>query len=119
MERVYKHLNDIYGVYDVVKTNESQRVGKYFIIVDKNKQRAAELVIHKIMQALVHRIQDIADHDAEMKLNNQFPSLWSRLSQGGHTSEAAELDCDIFNHSTLAKSFSKPTYFDMGMNFGT
>ena len=56
MERVYKHLNDIYGVYDVVKTNESQRVGKYFIIVDKNKQRAAELVIHKIMQALVHRI---------------------------------------------------------------
>ena len=89
-----------------------------FIIVDKNKQRGAELVICEIMQALVHRTQDEADPDAEMKLK-QFPSLWSRLSQGGYTSEAAELDRNIFNHSTLTKSFSKPIYFDMGINFGT
>ena len=91
MQRVYKYLNDIDGVYDVVETNKSQKVGKYFIIVDKNKRRGAELVIHEIMQALVHQIQDIADPDAEMKLN-QFPSLRSRLSQGGYTSEAAVLD---------------------------
>ena len=54
-----------------------------------------------------------------MKLDNQYPSLRSRLSQGGYTLEASELNCDIFNHSTLAKSFSKPSYFDMGVNFGT
>ena len=49
----------------------------------------------------------------------QFPSLQSQLSQGGYTSEAAELDCDKFDHTTLTKSFSKPTHFDIGMNVGT
>ena len=48
MQRVYKHLNEIDGMYDVVETNESQSVGKYFIIVDKNKQREAKLVVPKI-----------------------------------------------------------------------
>ena len=35
--KVYMHLHDIDGVYNVVETNESQRIGKYFIIVDRNK----------------------------------------------------------------------------------
>ena len=49
MKKVYKHLNGIEGAYDVVATNKSQSVGKYFIIVDKNKQPLAELIIHEIM----------------------------------------------------------------------
>ena len=49
----------------------------------------------------------------------QFPSLQSQLSQGGYTSEAAELDCNIFDQTTLTKSFFKPTHFDIEMNFGT
>ena len=72
MQIIYKHLNEIDGVYDIVETNESQSVGKYFIIVEKNKQQGAELVVNEIMQAIVHRTQDITDDDAEMKLDNQY-----------------------------------------------
>ena len=32
------HLCDIDEVYYVVETNESQRIGKFFIIVDRNKR---------------------------------------------------------------------------------
>ena len=35
--KVCMHLRDIDGVYDVVETNKSQRINKYFIIVDRNK----------------------------------------------------------------------------------
>ena len=49
----------------------------------------------------------------------QCPSLRSRLSQGGYITESAELDKEIFDHTTLSRSFSKPTYFEMGINFGT
>ena len=70
-KKVYMHLREIDGVYDVVETNESQKVGKYFIIVDRNKQQAAELNIHEIMQALSYRIRDIADNDAD----NAFPTV--------------------------------------------
>ena len=34
--------------------------------MDRNKQQEAELIIHEIMQALVHRIRDITDNDTEM-----------------------------------------------------
>ena len=36
-QKVYKHLSEIDGVYDVVETNESQELGKYFIIVERSK----------------------------------------------------------------------------------
>ena len=38
-QKVYKHLIEIDGVYNVVETNESQELGKYFVIVERNKQR--------------------------------------------------------------------------------
>ena len=112
------HLREIDGVYDCVETNESQKVGKYFIIVDRNKRQTAKLVFHEIMKELVYRFRDEADNETEMHFK-QFLSLRSQLSQGGYTSEAVALDHNIFDHTTLTKSFSKPTYFDMGMNFGT
>ena len=34
MKKVYKHVNGIDGVCDVVETDKSQSVGKYFIIMD-------------------------------------------------------------------------------------
>ena len=86
--------------------------------MDRNKRREAELVIHEIMQVLVHRIRDIANNDTEMHFQ-QYLSLHSRLSQGGYTSEAAALDKNIFDRTTLTKLFFRPTYFDMGINFGT
>ena len=112
------HLHDIDGVYNVVETNESQRIGKYFIIVDRNKQRDDEMVIHEIMKVLVLRIQDIADPDAQMHFQ-QYSSLRTQFSLGGYTSEAAELDKDIFDGSILTKSSLKQTYFDMSLNFGS
>ena len=66
-KKVYKHLRDIDRVYDVVETNKSQKMGKYFIIVDRNKQQAAKLFI-QVMQALSYRFQSNADNDAEMHL---------------------------------------------------
>ena len=51
-QKVYKHLIEIYGVYDVVETNQSQELGKYFVIVERNKRQQAELIIHEIMKAL-------------------------------------------------------------------
>ena len=33
--------------------------------------------------------------------------------------EVAALDKAIFDHTTLTKSFSKPTCFDISLNFGT
>ena len=116
--KVYMHLRDIDGAYKIVETNESQRIGKYFTIVDRNKRRDAELVTHEIMKALVHCIRDIVDPDAQMNFQ-QYPSLRTKLSLGGYTLEVEALDKDICDSSTLTKSFSKQTYFDMNLNFGT
>lgn len=112
------HLRDINGVYNVAETNESKRIGKYFTIVDRNKQGDAEMVIHKIMKTLVHSIRDNTDHDTEMYFQ-QYLSLHSKFSQEGYTLEAAVLDKTTFDHTTLTKFFSQPTYFDMSLNFGT
>ena len=43
----------------------------------------------------------------------------SRLSQGGYTIQAAELDKEIYNISTLSKSFTTTPYFEMGIHLGT
>ena len=68
------------------------------------------------MKALVDCIQD--DADPEEKLHfDQYPSLRTKLSLGGYTSEAAKLDEDIF--SPLPNSSSRQTYVDMSLNFGT
>ena len=104
------------GIFDVVKTNESQKIGKYFCIVDRSKRRSAEMVIHDIMKALVSRIQDNADPDTQLQCD-QHPPLCTKLSLGGYTSEAAELDKVIF--SPLPKLSSRQTYVDMNLNFGT
>ena len=37
-QKVYKHLNGINGVYDVVETNQSQEKGKFFVVCDRSKQ---------------------------------------------------------------------------------
>ena len=76
------------------------------------------MVIHEIMKALVSCIQDIADPDAQIHFD-QYPSLRTKLSLGGYTSEVAELDTDIFNSATLLKSSLRQTYVDMRLNFGT
>ena len=38
-QKVYKHLLEIDGVHDVVETNQSPELGKYFVIVERNKRR--------------------------------------------------------------------------------
>ena len=48
------------------------------------------------MKALVSRIQDEADPDAQ-KHFDQYPSLRTQLSLGGYSTEATELDKDIFS----------------------
>ena len=71
------------------------------------------------MKALTLRICDMGDHDAE-KYFEQCPSLRSRLSQGGYTMQAAALDKEIYDPSTLPKSYTTTPYFDMmGLNLGT
>ena len=37
--KTYKHLQDIDSVFDVVETNKSKKIGKYFCIVDRSKRR--------------------------------------------------------------------------------
>ena len=76
------------------------------------------MVIHEIMKALVSRIQDNADPDAQLHFD-QYPSLRTKFSLSGYTSEAAELDKDTFNSATLPKSSSRQTYVNMSLNFGT
>ena len=76
------------------------------------------MVIHKIMKAPVSCIQNDADPDAQLHFD-QYPSLRTKLSLGGYTSEAAELDKDICNSATLPKSSSRQIYVDMSLNFGT
>ena len=105
---------EIDRVYDVVETNQSQELGKYFIVVERNKRRQAELIIHKIMKVLSLRITDTRDNDAE-KHFHQCSSLRSQLSQGGYTIEAEELDKEIYDSATLLKSFSRTPYFEMGI----
>ena len=117
-QKVYKHLMEIDGVYDVVETNQSLELAKYFIIVERNKRRQDELIIHEIMKALSLQITDIRDNDAG-KHFNQYPSLRLRLSQGGYTMEAVELDKEIYDSATLSKSFSRTPYFEMGIQLGT
>ena len=76
------------------------------------------MVIHEIMKALVSRIQDDADPDAQLHFN-QYLSLRTKLSLSGYTSEVVELDKDNVNSVTLPKSSSRQTYVDMSLNFGT
>ena len=78
------HLSRINGVYDMVETNQSQELGKYFVVVERSKRQQAELIIHEVMKAIAFRITDIGDNSAE-KHFQQCPSLRSRLSQGGYT----------------------------------
>ena len=68
------------------------------------------------MKALVTRIQDESDHDAQ-KHFGEYPSLRSQLSYGGYTAEAAELDKDIF--STFSSGNSSSTFSNMSIDFGT
>ena len=70
------------------------------------------------MKALVGCIQDIADPNSQMHFE-QYPLLRTKLSLGGYTSAAVELDKDIFDSAILPKSLSKQTYVDMSLNFGT
>ena len=115
---VYKLLRGIDGVYNVVETNQSQEKGKYFIVCDRSKGQKAERIIHEVMKALTFQITDICD-PAE-KHFEQWPSLRSRLSQGGYTMQAAALDKEIYNPSTLPKSHTTTPYFDMmGLSLGT
>ena len=78
-QKVYKHLIEIDRVYDVVETNQSQELGKYFIIVERKKRQQAKMFIHEIMKALSLRITDITDNDAKKNFN-QCPPLRSHLS---------------------------------------
>ena len=116
--KTYLHLRDIDGIFDVLETNESQKISKYFIIVDRSKRRNAETMIHEITKALVSRIQDDTDLDAQLHLD-QYLSLRTKLSLRGYTLEAVEPDKDIFNSATLPKLSSRQTYVDMSLNFGT
>ena len=45
----------------------------------------------------------------------QCPLLQSRLSQGEYTMATADLDKEIYNSSTLSKSFSTTPYFEMAI----
>ena len=122
-QEVYQYLRGIDGVYDVVydvvKTNQSQGKGKYFIVCVRAKQQAAERTIHKVMKTLTFRITNICNLPAE-KHNEQCPSLRSRLSQGGYTKQAAALDKEIYNPLTPPKPHTTRPYFDMmGLNLGT
>ena len=111
-QQLYKLLRGIDGIYNVVETNQSQELGKYFIIVKRKKRQQAELIIHKIMKALSLRITNITNNDAEEHFN-QCPSLRSRLSQGGYTMQAVELDKNIYDSATLSKSFARTPYFEI------
>ena len=73
-QKVHKLLIGSDGVYNVVKTNQSQELGKYSIITERKKQQQVKKNIHKIMQALLLRITDIANDNVE-KYFNQCPSL--------------------------------------------
>ena len=64
------------GVYDVVETNQSQELGKYFKIAERKKRQQAELIIHEIMKELSLRITDITNNDTK-KHFNQCPLLRS------------------------------------------
>ena len=112
--KVHRLLLGIDGVYDVVKTNQSQELDKFFIITERKKRQQVKKTIHKIMQALSLQIQmtDIADDNAE-KYFYQCPSLRSRLSQGGYTTKAAEFHKDIFDTDMLSKSFAGTPFFEM------
>ena len=68
------------------------------------------------MKALVSRIQDESDHDAQ-KYFGEYPSLRTHLSYGGYTAEAAALDKDIF--SPFSAGSSSSTFSNMTLNFGT
>ena len=70
------------------------------------------------MKAPSLRITNITDNDTE-KHFNQCPSLRSRLSQGGYTIAAAELNKDIYDSATLSKSFARTPYFEIGIQLGT
>ena len=113
--KVYHHLSDIDGVFDVVETNESQSIGKYFVICERSKRAEVEKVIHEINKALVRSIQDDADSDAKMHFN-QYPSLRTKMSLGGYTEQAAALDADIF--SPITNSSPQQAIFDMSLDFG-
>ena len=62
--KTYKYLRDIDGVFNIVETNENEKIGKYFAICERSKRREVERIIHEITKALVSRIQDEADFDA-------------------------------------------------------
>ena len=87
-----------------------------FCIYESSKRREVEKAIHAIMKALVSRIQDESDHDAQ-KHFGKYPSLRTQLSYGGYTTEAAELDKDIF--SPFSSGSSQPAFTNMTLNFGT
>ena len=114
--KTYKHLRNIDGVYDIAETNESASIGKYFAICESSKKPEVEKAIHAIMKAVVARIQDESDHDAQ-KHFGEYPSLRSQLSYGGYTAEAAELDKDIF--STFSSGTSSSPFSNMSIDFGT
>ena len=68
---------------------------------------------------MTFRITNECDLAAE-KHYKQCLSLRSRLSQGGYTMQATELDKDIYNPKTLPKSYTTKPYFDMaGFTLGT
>ena len=115
-KKTYKHLREINGVFDIVETNKSATIGKYFAICDRSKRHEIERIIHAIMKALVGRIQDESDYNAQ-KYFGEHPSLRTQLSYGGYSAEAAELDKDIF--STFSSRPSQSTFAHMTLNFGT
>ena len=75
------------------------------------------MIIHKVMKVLTFRITDMCN-PAE-KPFEQCPSLRSRLSQGGYTMQAAALEMEIYNTSTLPKSLTTTPYFELGIHLGT
>ena len=54
------------------------------------------MAIPEIMKALLSQIQDDVNPDAQLYFD-QYPSLRTKLSVDGYTSEAAELVKDIVN----------------------
>ena len=61
----YKILRGIDGVYDVIKTNQSQTKGKYFVLCDRAQRREVEQMIHEVLKAITFRITDDCDTAAE------------------------------------------------------
>ena len=76
VQQAYKILRGIDGVYDLIKTNQSQVKGKYFFLCNTAKQQEAERTIHEVMKAITLRITDDCDLSAE-KHYEQCPSLRS------------------------------------------